>query len=266
MDIVLESDPYYAISYLNAGPGGSGCRNETLPFFRGRVKGLPPSFPALVATADLQGRSDYGEGAETLVGVSVAEVIKEAHSLIGFPSPTDCLACLAGDFYTLPNATKRGGTGNVRLVWAAMSETCRAVCGVAGNHDTFTDSMEASAERPPGGCLDGNIIKLGEWRIGGVSGSVGRAESFISLQKKSGEDFAHLLNHVLQRKPDILILHAAPFIDRHHVGSQIVAECLIKSGFPGLVICGHCHWPQRLHKLGEATVLNVHEAVVTLTT
>lgn len=265
MHVELQSDPYHSLTYLNAGSKREGYRRDTLPFLRGRVTGLPEGFPALVVTADLQGRSDFGDTDETLLGVQVADELPEIQEAAGLPDPFDCPVFLAGDLYTLPNAAKRGGTGNVRLVWQVMSEVFASVAGVAGNHDTFADSGAGRAARPPSGCLDGNVIEAGNWRIGGVSGSIGHGGSFAGLQKKPGAEFARLLDLVLYQSPDILILHASPFVDERHVGSQMITDRLVSSGFSGLVLCGHCPWPERVQTVGRATVLNVHEAVVTLT-
>ena len=261
MIVELESNPYHALSYLNAGPKREGHRYDTLPFLRGRVQGLPSGFRALVAMGDLQGRSDFGVDDETLLGVAVANELAEVQAGAGLPDPAECLGLLAGDFYTVPNASKRGGTGDVRLVWQVMAETFRGLCGVAGNHDTFGGGKGASS-RPPQDCLDGRVMALGALRIGGVSGIAGGGG--FTLQRKEPGKFASMLESVLTERPDILVLHAAPFVDKRHVGSEWVADILRASRYQGLVICGHCHWPERIQQIGQATVLNVHEAVVTL--
>ena len=265
MQIELQPEPYHTLSYLNAGTKREGCRYDDLPFLRGRITGLPPGPPALVATGDLQGRSDFGDDEETLLGVAVADDLPEIHESAGIPDPSDCCGFLIGDLYTVPNATKRGGTGNVRLVWQVMSETFGSLAGVAGNHDTFSNPAERGSARPPRHCLDGSFIDVANWRVGGVSGSIGRPETSISLKKKAAVDFVRMLGPVLEQKPDILVLHASPFVDERHVGSQLISDCLIDADYSGLVLCGHCPWPQRIQMIGKATVLNVHEAVVTLT-
>jgi len=267
MQIEIQDEPYYSLSYLNAGTKREGQRWDALVFLRGRITGLPEGMPALVAMGDLQGRSDFGDAEETLLGVAVAEMMPEIQEAAGLPSPFDCPVFLAGDFYTVPNAAKRGGTGNVRLVWDVLREVFASVCGVAGNHDTFTDSPGGASphSRPPRECLDGQVIAMGNLRIGGVSGSVSGRES-LTLQKKDEASFLRLLNAVLVEKPDILVLHTPPFVDDRHVGSTMVTDTLVSYGFSGLVLCGHCPWPERVRTVGRATVLNVHEAVVTLTT
>lgn len=261
IEIEIDAKPYHALSYLNAGPKRTGYYYDTLPFLRGRVRGLPSGWAALVATGDLQGRSDFGDADETLLGVTVADELPEVQEIAGLPDPTECLGFMAGDFYTVPNASKRGGTGDVRLVWQIMAETFGELCGVAGNHDTFGEGKGASS-RPPQACLDGRVVTLGALRIGGVSGIDGGGG--FGLQRKEPGHYANLLDSVLRERPDILVLHAAPFVDKRHVGSQMIADLLRDSGFAGLVICGHCSWPERIQQIGQATVLNVHEAVVTL--
>lgn len=266
MHIELQPDPYHSLTYLNAGTKRAGYRYDTLNFLQGRIAGLPSGPPALVAMADLQGRSDFGDADETLLGVAIADEIEDIQKSAGLPDPFECPVFLAGDFYTVPNAAKRGGTGNVRLVWQFMTEVFQTVTGVAGNHDTFGDSMrDGAAARAPKGCLDGNVIDVGSWRVGGISGSIGHPKTFLSLQKKAGGDYARLLKSVLLAKPDMLILHVPPFVDEQHVGSQMITDCLVASRFSGLVLCGHCPWPERVQTVGRATILNVHEAVITLT-
>ena len=73
--------------------------------------------------------------------------------------PIDCLGLLAGDFYTVPNAKKRSGTGDVRLVWQMLQEAFNDLWSVAGNHDTFQDRNREShlLARPPPNCLDGKV-------------------------------------------------------------------------------------------------------------
>lgn len=44
-------------------------------------------------------------------------------------------AILAGDLYSVPEANKRGGYGDVADVWSAFASRFAWVAGVAGNHD-----------------------------------------------------------------------------------------------------------------------------------
>ncbi|MEZ6040302.1 MAG: hypothetical protein R3C20_07335 [Planctomycetaceae bacterium] len=68
---------------------------------------------------------------------------------------------LAGDFYTVPNLDKRGGSGDVTSVWQAFARQFKWVVGVAGNHDIFGNS-EAPAQRISANShyLDGQRVML----------------------------------------------------------------------------------------------------------
>ena len=112
--IELTNTPYYEMPFLNAAAGRKGgAVRERLPFLRGLISGLPSGCPPLVAAGDLQGRSGFGDDPLTLLGCRVAEVLPNIHAEAGLPSPASCIGLLAGDFYTVPNAAKRGGTGDV---------------------------------------------------------------------------------------------------------------------------------------------------------
>jgi len=252
------------MEFLNAGPGRTGPQFEQLPFLKGTIEGIPSDWPPIVAIADLQGRSEFGDTAESLIGCRVAEELHCIHESAGLPDPRDCLGLLGGDFYTVPNAKKRGGTGDVRLVWQMMSEAFGEVWGVAGNHDTFREAGEdyRALSRPPHNCLDGKVVDSYGLRIGGVSGSL--SSSNKEYRKKTAEVFSRLLGDVLLNEPDILVLHLPPFANERNVGSEMVSNLIIDSGYEGLIICGHVPWKDRVQKVGKATCLNTHEAVMTL--
>jgi Icc-related predicted phosphoesterase len=263
--VEIDRSPYHYMDFLNAGPGRTGAQIEKLPFLKGTIMGVPDHWPPIVAIADLQGRSEYGDTQDSLVGCRVAEELSAIHESAELPYPMECLGLLAGDFYTVPNAKKRGGTGDVRLVWQMMAETFADVWGVAGNHDTFRETGHdyRSLSRPPHNCLDGNVINWYGLKIGGVSGSISGSNE--ESRKKTFETYSSLLEEVLLERPDILILHVPPFVDKRNVGSEMVRDKIVEWDYEGLVICGHCPWENRVHTIGKSVCLNAHEAVISLT-
>ena len=258
--IELASEPYQEMPFLNAAGGRKGgAVRERLPFFRGKVTGLPLGCSSLVATGDLQGRTDFGDDPATLLGCGVAEALTDIHAQAGLPNPASCLGILAGDFYTVPNAAKRGGTGDVSGVWARMRGTFGGLAGVLGNHDLFGEAR--SPRLPPTDCLDGHVIEFGGLRIGGVSGIVGSVDR---TNRRGPDEFEEVLLSVLIDSPDIVVLHAAPQADDGAPGDETIAAACKSVDFSGLIICGHVHWRSRVQRCGNAVCLNVDGAVVTL--
>lgn len=253
ISLTLATAPYHALTYLDAAAGG-GCVRKELPFLRGQVRGLPPGAPALVAMADLQGRTRTGPAPETLVGCAVAAALPAIHTAAGLPAPHACVGLLAGDFYTVPDAARRGGTGDVTAVWQHTAGCFRSRVGVRGNHDLFSAP-------PPPECLEGGWVDVAGLRIAGVSGIIGQP---TRENRHRADDFAALLATVIAARPHVLVLHPSPSIDATHRGDDVVRQTLERLDYAGLVITGHLHWPQRVQTVGRATVLNVHEAVVTL--
>lgn len=254
VNLRLEPQPFYLLSFLNAGAGHhAGSYSENLPFYKGTIEGLPAGTPPLMLTADLQGRTDYGDSEETLLGVAIPNELFEIGADFDLPAPDASLALLAGDFYTYPNASKRGGTGHVDAVWEQMEAAFAETFGVAGNHDLFKNK--------PRNLLEGQCRHYGKLRIAGVSGIIGNPAKPNRLDAR---EFAARLDNVLSEAPHILLLHAAPDLGDDAPGSVELTQMLIESNFSGLIVCGHVHWEQRVQRLGRATVLNVHEAVVLL--
>lgn len=252
-DIILNSLPYHELSYLDSMSGG-GRELKPLRFFRGTVRGLPDQWPPLIAMADLQGRAEIGAAPETLIGCRVAQQLAEIHATARLPEPGSCAGVLAGDFYTVPEANRRGGTGDVTAVWHHLRASVGALVGVAGNHDLF-------AEGPPAGHLDGTCVEIGSLRLGGIAGIIGDPRK---PNRRSAERFIELLTTVIAQRPHVLVLHSAPHVDDANPGDERIRRTLEMHGYAGLVICGHVHWRDRVRSVGAATVLNVHEAVVTL--
>jgi len=258
--ITIEQAPYFELPFLNAAPGRQRVAvRERLPFLRAVVSGLPRGAPPIVATADLQGRSEFGDTDDSLLGCAVADALPEVQAAAGLPAPQVSLGLLAGDFYSIPNAMKRGGLGDVGEVWSRMHRQFSRVAGVLGNHDQFGES--ARSRHRPEGFLDGAILEMDGLRVGGVSGIVGDSGR---PNRRSPDEFAESLITVLALRPDILLLHAAPESDEGAPGDASIADWIRSTDFAGLIVCGHVHWDERVQRCGRATVLNVDGAVVTL--
>lgn len=260
--VELAPQAYWEMPFLNAAAGRS-CEpvRERLPFIQGKIRGLPARSPTLVAMGDLQGRTGMGSDATTLLGCGVAAELPAIQAAAGLPAPLGCVGLLAGDFYCVPNAAKRGGTGDVTEVWRDLRGRFGSMVGVLGNHDLFGEAL--SPQPPPADCLDGKVVEIGGLRIGGVSGIVG---SPGRTNRRGPDEFVEVLLGVLAESPHIVVLHAAPQADDGAPGEATLAALIKDTGFDGLIVCGHVHWRSRVQRCGQATLLNVDGAVVTLNT
>lgn len=257
----LEDRPFYELPYLNASRRG-GSETARLGFYRGRAEGLPEGCEAVICASDLQGRVSNG-GELILLGEALADqldVLAEAGLL---PDPGATGVILAGDLYTVPEADKRGGTGDVRSVWECMAVAARWVAGVAGNHDDFGTRRQHRRLTEVEGVviLDGEVRELGGVRFGGVGYVVGNPDK---PGKRRAETQLGLLEEVLEAAPDVLVVHEGPHIGRRQSGSVDVSTLLEIGGGPRLVVCGHHAWRPALAEIAGAAVLNVHERVVVL--
>jgi hypothetical protein len=250
----LPKKPFHRLPFLNAGAGRrQAAYPELLPFYRSTIEGLPAGTPPFLLTADLQGRTDYGDSDGTLLGCCISEQLIEIEETQGLPPVESCLVLLAGDFYTLPNAAKRGGTGPVDAVWDAMEVHYLDVRGVTGNHDSF--------RHKPRELLDGHCAHFDNLRIGGVSGIIG---STLKPMRRCPDEFAHFLAQALSEDPEILILHSPPHVNEANPGSIAVTEMLDDFNFEGLLVCAHMPWHDRNQRVGRFTCVNAHEGVVIL--
>ena len=244
MILSIESKPFRELRYLNASRRGR-AEVARLPFHRGRAE-LPRAWDALVVASDLQGIATvaWGEPA-ALLGVSVAREI-DAMDL------GRVVIVLAGDLYSVPEANKRGGFGDVSSVWDAFAQIGDVV-GVAGNHDDVSRVAR-------GTLLDGDVVEIDGVRIGGVGRVIGD-------EAKPGRRSEDAQLERLYDGPllcDVLVLHEGPHIDDDHEGSAAIRDAL-EDARVNLVVCGHRPWSEPLARVGRATqVLNVHERVVVL--
>ncbi len=250
----VEPRPFFRLRYLNAARGG-GTEVRQLCFERGTVDRLPEGLTAIIATADLQGivADPYTNGS-TLLGVAVVQAL-EALALEGeVPDLSSCGAILAGDLFSVPEANRRGGFGDVKPVWSAFSAAFRWVLGVAGNHDDVRSVKNLVNAQ----VLDTEIVERDGIRIGGVGLIAGNP--LKAGRRIESEQLEHLELMVAER-PDVLVLHEGPGRGTDFPGNPSVTEAL--GANTPLTICGHVHWP-RATAPGDARVLNVCERVLVL--
>jgi len=239
----IEPRPFKELRYLNASRRGR-AEVARLPFFHGRAE-LPRSWDALVVASDLQGIATWGEAA-ALLGVSVAREI-DAMDL------GRVVIVLAGDLYSVPEANKRGGFGDVSSVWDAFAEIGEVV-GVAGNHD---DVSRVSR----GTLLDGDVVEMDGVRIGGVGLVIGNDDDDKPGRRGTDDQLERLYDAM---PCDVLVLHEGPRLDDDRDGAEVVRDAL-EEAHVKLVVCGHRPWVEPLARMGRATqILNVHERVVVL--
>jgi 3',5'-cyclic-AMP phosphodiesterase len=206
----LEERPLSSIIFLNASRAGR-AETETLPIMIGYVDTMPPGPQALLITSDLQGVvPDWAFGGRSrLLGEELADTYAKlaGEDLVPLPSSTGVI--LAGDFYSAPDASKRGGLGDVRSVWRAFADRFRWVAGVAGNHDQFgTPREEARFSDYPGiHLLDGQLATADEIAIGGVGGVIG---PLSKPRRRDEDDFTYIVEQVVRQRPTILVLHEGP--------------------------------------------------------
>ncbi len=257
----------HRLRFLNAARGG-GVVSEFLEFSTAIVNSLPAGLDALVLTSDLQGvvPSWRNGGANVLLGVAVAEELAELADAQKIPDLANAGVVLAGDLYSAPGGDKRGATGDVREVWEAFSELNRWVVGVPGNHDLYGSSRER--ERLENldnvSMLDGSLCVRDDLTIGGVGYVIGNPAK--TGRREEGEFLAGL-DLVLEKAPDVLVLHEGPHGARDQRGNVFIRSAIESAyGRSGecLVVCGHTHWNTPLADLRSGQVVNVDCRVLIL--
>lgn len=266
--VSIEESPFHLLPYRNVG-GDRRIVRATLPFLRAKVDALPNGLDAIMATADLQGREFPTN--ESANGRLLGEHLAEHCALFaetGMLPPLDRIGViLAGDLYTRELLDKRGGSGDVRQVWAAFVQRFRWVAGVAGNHDFFgktpsVPDFKAFLRQPKTHFLDGHVVELDGLKIGGLSGVVG--DSTRKLFRREEKVFASEIKRLVTAPLDLLVMHDGPDGGDTKRGWPSMREALEQSR-PTLVIRGHAHWESPLATLQNGTqVLNVDSRVVLL--
>ncbi len=263
----FSDDPICEIPFLNAGKGVGAFYVDRLPIHVGELDSLPNELDAIIATADLQGREQFVEAqgnpprllGEVLPDKLVHDVLPDLRL-----SPERTGVVLAGDFYTVPNLDRRGGSGDVHAVWRAFANRFKWIVGVAGNHDLYGDSLAPSrAIASNAYYLDGDHVVVDGLTVAGLGGIIGNPRK---PQRKTDQDFANQLVELLLEEPDIVVMHDGPDdVDRAQKGSPIVRHT-IESAEATMVIRGHAHWIQPMAQLANGTqVLNVDCRVAILT-
>lgn len=268
--VSIEESPFHLLPYRNVS-GDRKIVTATLPFLRAKVDVLPTGLNAIMATADLQGREFPTN--ESANGRLLGEHLAEHCALLAetgiLPALDTVGVILAGDLYTRELMDKRGGSGDVRQVWAAFVQRFRWVTGVAGNHDFFgktpsVPDFKAFLRQPNIHFLDGHVVELDGLKIGGLSGVVG--DSTRKLFRREEKLFASEIKRLVGAPLDLLVMHDGPDAGNANRGWPSVREALEQSR-PTLVIRGHAYWQSPLATLQNgAQVLNVDSRVVLLET
>jgi Icc protein len=263
--------PIHEIQFLNARRGGGASEENVLAITTAKITGLPESLDGLVLTADLQGRELLPptnrqrrsgvyrprEG-RRLLGEVAAEQLRRLSDRGDLPPANKLGVVLAGDFWSEPGSTRRGGLGRVGPVWSAFGGAARWVAGVLGNHDQYECAPPSSQRRVA--LLDGDTVELDGCRVGGVGGIIGDPRK---PRRKSAQRYLDLLEAVLLGQPDLVVLHEPPEVpEAGCLGKSVVRECLLRCP-PALVVCGHCYWPAPLQTLANGTqVCNVDSRLI----
>lgn len=164
--IEFYSEPICEIPYLNAGRSPSLFFEDRIPVHAAVVEGLPEELSGMVVTADLQGREMFEDSAgqpPRLLGEILPErLARDILPLFEFEDGKSVIAGLAGDFFTVPDLDRRGGSGDVTPVWDAFAAEFTFVTGVAANHDTFGNRGRTRPPFPPHvHLLDGECCGIG---------------------------------------------------------------------------------------------------------
>jgi Icc protein len=270
--IHIEQKPIATMAYYRVRKGNRGRERVEWPFYSVSVDRLPKGCAALLATSDLQGmetvrgNGKWGRLGSRLVGHAVAEYAVELLRERGIDSKRTGVL-LAGDLHADPTLQRRGGHGDVREVWTAFRDRFAWCAGVAGNHDVFGSDldMEQFMRQPGVHLLNGHVVELGDWRVGGVSGVMGTNPN--KPWRQAPEKFKELVHRVLKSRLHIMLLHEGPGIQELDLQGQDVTRDYLEAGSPSFVICGHRHWPgNRVETLRNGTrVLNVEGKTVVIT-
>jgi 3',5'-cyclic-AMP phosphodiesterase len=252
----IDEAPIAEVHYLNAAPRG-GTAVERLPITVARASALGEQLDAIVVCSDLQGIVRGRDDSAELLGVHVVDVLEELAYDGKLPPTARTGAILAGDLYSVPEANKRGGYGDVTDVWAAFASRFAWVAGVAGNHDDVSSVPEVGDNVF---LLDGEVALVDGIRIGGVAGIIGTKQK----PGRRPEDVQlALLERVIASDPDIVVLHEGPCGDEHQLGNATIRAMLEDNEIP-MTVCGHCHWPQPLAEQTSGQILNVDARVIVL--
>ena len=257
----IDPNPIHQIPYQCATAGKRGVANLTLPIHVGKVDRLPADLGAIVVTSDLQG---IDPDLNRLMGHRVAEELEALiDNLDSLPNSLQTGVILAGDLYA--RLERRGGLGDVRAVWQDFRRRFRWVAGVAGNHDSFGNTVAAVEEFERLTNLyhlDGRMVRVDELDLAGISGLISTKQKPF---RRSQQVYQQLIRELLDRSPDILILHEGPSAPDHYLrgNDTIRAELINRRSI--LTICGHIFWKEPVVNLPQGgQILNVDSRAVIL--
>lgn len=249
MKISLPQTSFESFPYLTVPPGGRDehgnkrLMTKRLPIHLGEIHGLSTDLDCLIIASDLQGNVEE-DGQYRLLGEALPEFLKLLFE-VELPDinreKTGVLLC--GDLFALPE--KRGGHGDAKPVWRAFNEHFAWVAGVAGNHDDLGTKAEIEAFQREEGIfyLDHHVKKVGDLKIGGLSGVIGQS---VRPNRLAESTYLSHLKKLLLKQPDILLVHQGPLhpqSPREREGSDAI-RVLLESSPPNTICCGHDHWAQ----------------------
>lgn len=248
------------IDYEDAGIGG-GILHQRLPVFVGRNVALPPRLDGLVLTSDLQGMEPLSVTASPRpLGRLVADRLEELSQAQKIPSTHRMGLVLAGDLYSVPDLSRRGGSGLVDSIWLEFADRFRWVTGVLGNHDELQRREDLEA-RENIHLLDGETRNVDGMTIAGVGGIMGRP---TKLNRKTPEHFLGLLRTCIDRRPDLMVLHEGPSVEEVGLRGSPEIRKILEETPPQTVVFGHCHWPDPVRTIADTILLNVDARVILL--
>ncbi len=260
---ILEIDrqPIHQIPFQCASSGKRGVTNLTLPIYLGTVDRLPADLGAIVVMSDLQG---IDPDLNRLMGHRVAEELEALiDNLDGIPNSLQTGVILAGDLYA--RLESHGGSGDVRAVWQDFHRRFRWVAGVAGNHDNFGNTaaeVEEFEQMANLHHLDGRMVRVDELDLAGISGLISTKHKPFRRPQKV---YQQLIRELLERSPDILILHEGPSAPDHNLRGNDTIRTELIDRRSLLTICGHVFWKQPVVNLPQGSqVLNVDSRAVIL--
>ena len=253
----IDDEPLAELHYLNAARRG-GTEVCRLRIERAWTASLPDGLDAIVATSDLQGivPSPSRGGEATLLGVAVAELLDELAFDDVLPLAQRTGVLLAGDLYSVPEANRRGGHGDVSEVWRAFAERFAWVVGVAGNHDDLARVRLGEAVH----ALDGDVVQRDGQRIGGVGLIAGNPGK---VGRRALDDQLASIELVAGSRVDILLLHEGPCGEDDQPGSAPI-RALVEAHTVPLTVCGHVHWGRPLAVHAGGQILNVDTRVIVI--
>jgi len=268
MKITLENiEPIESYPYLEVGTGQLNNGEpiilyKELPIYLGGFENEKTNVDFLIICSDLQGMIEK-DGAYKLVGEELPEFLRLLIKIeLTEKENPKVGVLLCGDLFT--SLDKRGSSGDVRKVWLKFKDQFDWVVGVAGNHDRFGDGQEKETFQSIENIylLHKEIKEIDNFKIGGISGIIGRQDKTNRVDEKEYLDY---LKKVLNKELDFILLHETPdFPDLAFIGNSKI-RAVIENESKSNICCGHCHWDKTLVEFdNKSLVMNVDSKVVIL--